>query len=216
MARSFDKYAFYAFYLAAVVLYVLQPKDPQAIQNPVDIYLVLAGVVLGLTLLAPQPVVEFARLKPSTITLRFIVVILPIMILSNSFLLWGQKILGDVQFVLRPFSLTYWINRCFFGGVRIFMEELIFRGLLLLPWVSKNVQVFWLANIAQSACFATLHAFVPVHPNFRLPFIIYAFILSIAFGWLNRKFNSLMPSWVIHCTNGVLSSWIFMNISGAL
>lgn len=145
MARLFDNYAFYAFYLAAVVLYVLQPKDPQAIQNIMPIYLVLAGAVIGLTLLAPEPVVEFARLKPSTVTWQFIVVILPIMILSNSFLYWGQKILADAQFVLRPFSLMYWINRCFFGGVRIFMEELIFRGFLLLPRASKNIKVFWLA-----------------------------------------------------------------------
>ena len=69
---------------------------------------------------------------------------------------------------------------------------------------SKKI-LFWLLNSSQALIFCYIHSLFVDELISKIVFGGYVFILSIYFGWLNRKFNSLLPSWIIHWMNGILA-----------
>jgi membrane protease YdiL (CAAX protease family) len=210
LLKFLNNYVFYAFYLVALMLYIMQPHDPQAFENTVNVYLGVVAVALVFPLLARTSLVNLAGLKPGKLTSRMILIILLVMLFSNCFAFWLKSSLLETHFVLRPFSALYLLNGVFFVGTRAFVEELIFRGFLLLPYFSTHNKAFWSANIAQAIFFTGIHALIPMPLLPRLLFIVFVLCWSFAIPWLNRKVGSLLPSWILHWTNGLLTAWILM------
>jgi membrane protease YdiL (CAAX protease family) len=213
LVKSFDNVAFYGFSLVVLVLILLQPNDPEATLNTVNVYLVVVAIAIVLPLVARSSIVELAGLRPSKLTSRMVVIILLLMLFSNCFAFWLKSMPPESPFVLRPFSILFLVNKVFFVGTRTFAEELIFRGFLLLPYFSANNKAFWRANLAQAVLFTSIHALIPMPLLPRLLFVVFVLFWSILSAWLNRKAGSLLPSWILHWTNGILSAWIFMQVT---
>ena len=101
------------------------------------------------------------------------------------------------------FDYNYAINFIIIHSVRVFGEELIFRGFLLTKDIKNNKTVFWILNILQASIFSYIHSFGFTDITLKISFTLYVFIFSILSGWINRKYNSLLPSWIIHQANGL-------------
>lgn len=91
----------------------------------------------------------------------------------------------------------------FLNSIRTFGEEFIFRGFLLIKEFKNNNLLFWLLNIAQALLFGFIHSSFVDELISKIIFGMYALLLSTYFGWLNRKFDSLLLSWIIHWMNGI-------------
>ncbi len=89
------------------------------------------------------------------------------------------------------------------NSIRTFGEEFIFRGFLLIKDIKNNNLLFWILNIVQALLFSLIHSLFVDDLLSKFIFGSYVLVLSIYFGWLNRKFNSLFLSWVIHWINGI-------------
>jgi membrane protease YdiL (CAAX protease family) len=93
----------------------------------------------------------------------------------------------------RLMSLAPWI--LLFVASNAFMEELLFRGLLLgryEPLIGK-----WLAIVSTALAFSLAHMQVTYAPNLR-GFLLVTLGLSIAWGWLMQKTGSLWGSVLFH------------------
>jgi membrane protease YdiL (CAAX protease family) len=101
-----------------------------------------------------------------------------------------------------PFSLLL-LGFFFFNSIRTFGEEFIFRAILLFKDFKRNNLFFWGLNFIQAFLFSLIHYYIADDLTSRIVFTVYVFFLSVYFGWLNRKFNSLIPSWTIHWMNGL-------------
>jgi membrane protease YdiL (CAAX protease family) len=101
-----------------------------------------------------------------------------------------------------PLSLLL-LSFIFFNSIRTFGEEFIFRAFLLIKVIQSNNVIFWCLNIVQAFLFSLIHYYIAHELTSKIIFGIYVFILSVYFGWLNRKFNSIIPSWTIHWMNGL-------------
>jgi len=209
LLKFFDEYGFYAFCLVALMLALVQPNSTESSQNTVKPYLGVVAITIILSSVARNSLIELAGLKSSKVTSRLILMILPVMLLFSCFGFWIKTALPEYHFVVRPFSFMFLINQIFFAGTRTFVEELIFRGFLLLPFFSANAKAFWGANLAQAILFTGIHAMIPMPLLIKLLFILFLFCMSVYLGWVNRKFKSLMPSWILHWTDGILSVWFF-------
>ncbi len=138
---------------------------------------------------------------------KLILFLIPTIVLSNSLLvLIKLHFVDDGMQANKDYLLLGFI---FFNSVRIFGEEIIFRGFLLIKSFKENNKVFWILNLGQAILFGFIHTFVADNWNGKIAIGIYAFAFSIYVGWLNRKFNSILPSWIIHWMNG-LHSLIFI------
>jgi len=91
----------------------------------------------------------------------------------------------------------------FVKSIRIFGEEILFRGILLIPEFKNSKNLFWRINIIQAVIFTTIHILFVEGLMNKLIFGLYALLISIYFGWLNRKFDSIIPSSIIHWMNGI-------------
>jgi membrane protease YdiL (CAAX protease family) len=91
----------------------------------------------------------------------------------------------------------------FFNSIRTFGEEFIFRAFLLIKVIHHNNFIFWGLNIVQAFLFSLIHYYFVNELSGKIVFGIYVFVLSAYFGLLNRKFNSVIPSWTIHWMNGL-------------
>jgi membrane protease YdiL (CAAX protease family) len=91
----------------------------------------------------------------------------------------------------------------FFNSIRTFGEELIFRAFLLIKDIQSNNLIFWSLNIVQAFLFSFIHYHFAHELTCKIVFGIYVFVLSVYFGWVNRKFDSIIPSWTIHWMNGL-------------
>jgi membrane protease YdiL (CAAX protease family) len=99
------------------------------------------------------------------------------------------------------FAFTFFV----FNTVRILGEETIFRGFLLVDNIRNNNKLFWILNFAQAALFCLIHSTFVHELTGKLVFTTYAFFIAFLMGWLNRKYNSILPSWLIHWCNGILN-----------
>ncbi|GEM_PF-2238769 len=88
--------------------------------------------------------------------------------------------------------------------IRIFCEELVFRGFLRIQYINSNARLFWFFNILQGLAFGLIH-WLFIDFTFKSAFFAYALILSVTMGWFNRKYKSLIPSFLIHWLNGIQS-----------
>ncbi len=95
------------------------------------------------------------------------------------------------------------VSSIVFSSIRIFGEELVFRGILLIKDISSNKTLFWTINIIQGLLFGLIHYYIGFDVANPFVFAVYVFVLSVYFGWVNRKFNSLIPGWTIHMMNGI-------------
>ena len=100
-------------------------------------------------------------------------------------------------------------------------EELWFRGIIQhkinnvrsLRFINPHFGIF-----LQSIMFGLIH-FLPIffgtdfQLSLKLWFFIYPFSIAIIIGYLNNRFKSLWPGWLIHYTNNLLSLILFAIIS---
>lgn len=140
----------------------------------------------------------------------FVFIIGLTMIVSNVLLFKIKTIFLNSESAYKNyFDYDYLYTFLIFNTVRIFGEELIFRGFLLIKEIKENNSLFWLLNFAQAALFALIHSFFIDEIIEKLVFTSYVFVFSVLVGWLNRKYSSLFPSWLIHLGNG-LQNFIFI------
>ncbi len=132
------------------------------------------------------------------------------MIVSNVLLFKIRTVFLDSGFAYKnSFDSDYLYTFLIFNTVRIFGEELIFRGFLLIKKIKENNSLFWLLNFTQAALFALLHSLFNDEIIGKLVFTSNVFVFSVLVGWLNRKYSSVLPSWFIHLGNG-LQNFIFI------
>jgi membrane protease YdiL (CAAX protease family) len=79
-------------------------------------------------------------------------------------------------------------------------EELWFRGLFLKKY-GKFLSPFS-ANILSAFIFASFHVQVQYTPAL-VPFLIFALILGLLFGYLMQKSGSLLPSTILHAGSDI-------------
>lgn len=130
--------------------------------------------------------------------------IIPAVALSNTLLALLQKFywINETQSINT--SLVFLIlNFLIFNSIRTFGEEFIFRAFLLVKEVNSSNAAFWVLNSVQAFLFSSIHFYFVIESDGRFIFGIYVFILSLFLGWMNRKFNSIVPSWIIHWINGL-------------
>lgn len=140
----------------------------------------------------------------------FVFIIGLTMIVSNVLLFKIKTIFLNSESAYKNyFDYDYLYTFLIFNTVRIFGEELIFRGFLLIKEIKENNSLFCLLNFAQAALFALIHSFFNDEIIEKLVFTSYVFVFSVLVGWLNRKYSSLFPSWLIHLGNG-LQNFIFI------
>jgi hypothetical protein len=130
---------------------------------------------------------------------------IPVIILSNLFLflIFKDTLITDAQDGKSDPIPILFLNFFFFNSIRIFGEEIIFRAFLLIKVIQRNSFIFWGLNIVQAFLFSLIHYYLANELSDKIAFGIYVFVLSAYFGWLNRKFNSVIPSWTIHWMNGL-------------
>jgi len=134
----------------------------------------------------------------------FVLMIGLTMIVSNVLLFKIKTIFLDSESAYKNyFDYDYLYTFLILNTVRIFGEELIFRGFLLIKEVKENNYWFWLLNFTQAALFAFIHSLFNDEIIGKLVFTGYIFVFTVLAGWLNRKFNSMLPSWLIHLGNGI-------------
>lgn len=130
---------------------------------------------------------------------------IPVIILSNLilFLIFKNSLVSEIQDSNSvPLSLLL-LSFFVFNSIRTFGEEFIFRAFLLIKDIKSNNAIFWILNIVQAFLFSLIHYYFAHEMTSKIVFGIYVFVLSVYFGWLNRKFNSIIPSWTIHWMNGL-------------
>jgi hypothetical protein len=69
--------------------------------------------------------------------------------------------------------------------------------------IKNNKTLFWFLNLSQSFLFCLIHTLVTDAVIAKIAIGLYVFTISVYFGWLNNKFNSILPSWMIHWMNGI-------------
>ena len=192
------------FPLLLVVSYAIQESHRSPDETSDVPWAVLIAIVLALIALTSRRS-PFRALGVTTekITARMLLSLLPLMVVSNACLFAMQKWIEGVDFYCSIANSRELWSAIFKGNVRTFGEELVFRGWLFLPGIRGRSTAFWIMNSVQSVAFALVHASIPNPPAFQITLSIFAFALAFLYGWLNRRFNSLVPSWTLHASNGL-------------
>ena len=197
--KYFLNYSIILFVICSYVLYLAFNK------KGLEIYYIIVAVIsiLGFTKysITKDLGLSFKLFKDRT----FFVYQIPVIILSNLilFLILRNSMVSEVQDSNKnPFSLLL-LGFFFFSSIRTFGEEFIFRAILLFKDFKRNNLFFWGLNFIQAFLFSLIHYYIADDLTSRIVFTVYVFFLSVYFGWLNRKFNSLIPSWTIHWMNGL-------------
>ncbi len=132
------------------------------------------------------------------------------------FNLWKILINQSNQISVGSTTLFLAKSNLFFSGIIVIfsgtlLEELWFRGLI--QYKLKSVKFPKQLNphfaiIFQSFLFGLIH-FIPIYygTNFQLKlkfwFFTYPTIIGLVLGYLNEKYQSLWPGWIIHYTNNL-------------
>lgn len=167
-------------------------------------YIITTGIVfLGFTKysITKDLGLSFKLLKDKT----FYFCLIPVIVLSNIILVLILKnySIREIQNSNSEPFYVFFISFLFFNSIRTFGEEFIFRAFLLIKNIQSNNLIFWLLNIVQAFLFSLIHYYLAHELTSKIIFEIYVFVLTLYFGWLNRKFNSIIPSWTIHWLNGL-------------
>ena len=195
-------YKHYIFMLLVAVSFMLRLTYSK---TGLEIYYIIATLIgiLGFTKYSfnKQLGLSFILLKNRSFYLYQI----PVIILSNLFLflIFKDSLITDAQDGKSDPLPILFLNFFFFNSIRTFGEEIIFRAFLLIKVIQRNNFIFWGLNIVQAFLFSLIHYYLANELSNKIAFGIYVFIISVYFGWLNRKFNSVIPSWTIHWMNGL-------------
>ena len=201
--KHFEKY--YKNYL--LILFVIGSYILSTIYRKTGLHIyyiiALAIIIIGFTkfTLIKDLGLSFAIFKNKNLYIFLI----PTVILSNILLFLIKKyfIGGEIQVETNDSILKLILGFLFLNSIRTFGEEILFRGMLLTPDFKKNKNIFWFINFSQAILFTAIHIlFVDGLMN-KLIFGLYVLLISIYFGWLNRKFDSIIPSSIIHWMNGI-------------
>ena len=199
LIKYFKNYIFILFVIGSFVLYLANNK------TGLEIYYIIAILIfiLGFTKYSIKQVLGLSSklLKDRT----FYYYLIPIILLSNLILIliFKNSLVSETQNSNSdPLSLLL-LSFFFFNSIRIFVEEFIFRAFLLIKEIQSNNLIFWSLNIVQAFLFSFIHYHFAHELTSKIIFGIYVFVLSVYFGWVNRKFNSIIPSWTIHWMNGL-------------
>jgi len=166
-------------------------------------YIIILGVFIVLKVRGFN-LIEIVQCTPKTVLIFITVSSFSIL----SLFLLETLILNKTWSIVKTIDQKILFTFLIFNPVRIFGEELIFRGFLLLKEIKTNNLLFWIFNILQSIIFATIHYFFMDTPDSRIIFFVIVFLLSIIFGVMNKKCSSLLPSFLIHWLNGLLDIFI--------
>ncbi len=135
--------------------------------------------------------------------------------LFDLFLKSGKGIsVGSVTVAIAKSNLFYLVIIVSFSGT--LLEELWFRGLI--QYKLKSLRFLRPLNphfaiVIQSTLFGLAH-FLPVYYGtnlsyaLKLWFFIYPFIVGLVNGYMNEKYHSLWPGWIIHYTNNVFAAFL--------
>jgi membrane protease YdiL (CAAX protease family) len=107
--------------------------------------------------------------------------------------------LGQGIPLARIVSWTPWI--LLFVLANGFMEELLFRGLFLKRF--EPMIGAWLSNLVIAVVFTAAHAQVTYTPDL-LVFLGVVFLLSLAWGYIMQKTDSLLASFLFHAGGDML------------
>jgi membrane protease YdiL (CAAX protease family) len=201
------RYFIVLYYLFLVALYFAtrdpkKPFDEQAIN-----YSVIVFVICGVLAAVKMSPVRLFGLSLDKLSGRLFLYILPVFLVSNVFLVILDLVLSGSAFKPRSFSMPALLNSLFpIGQIRAFGEELVFRGFLLSKTVSGDKRTFWAANVTQTLIFTSLHALIPMALGPKIVLILFVVTISILYGILNRRFQSLLPSAILHSTNGLIQN----------
>jgi membrane protease YdiL (CAAX protease family) len=82
------------------------------------------------------------------------------------------------------------------AGTNAFLEELLFRGLLM----SKLNIAFgpYLSTFLQAVIFASWHVGITYTPYVLVFVVLYVFPVGLLAGYLTRSSGSILPSWIFH------------------
>jgi len=197
--KYFKNYIFIFFVVSSYVLYLASNK------KGLEIYYIIATIIFILSF------TKFSVKKKLGLSLKllkdrtFYFYQIPVIILSNLilFLIFKNSLVDEAQNSNKDSLTLLLLSFFFFNSIRTFGEEFIFRAFLLFEVFKSNNLIFWGLNIIQAFLFSLIHYFFAHELTNQIVFGIYVFVISVYFGWLNRKFNSLIPSWTIHWMNGL-------------
>lgn len=88
--------------------------------------------------------------------------------------------------------------------VNAFLEEIFFRGFGFM--ILKKYTGFWAANIFSAVLFSVYH--IAIISSWFNPFLFILMILGLVacgmiFNYLDHKYNSIIPSWIVHFSANV-------------
>ena len=118
---------------------------------------------------------------------------------------------GSTSTALARSNVFYLAVIVVFSGT--FLEEIWFRGIIqtkvshirFMKKVNPHAAIF-----LQSVLFGLVH-YIPIHygtdlsVSIKIWFFVYPFLIGVVIGYLNEKYHSLWPGWIIHYTNNLLS-----------
>jgi len=203
------KYFLFLYYIFIVVFYLFTKEPGKSFEGNAVVYSIIIFVPFVIMSLVKVSPIKFFGLSLDKLKGKLLLWVLPFFLLNNFFFFFFYKTLLGEDFTVRSITL-FLILKYFFSTVHIrtFGEEFVFRGFLLSDKIKNNPKRFWIANFSQSLIFTSLHAIAPFPIIHRIIVVIFIFCLSLLWGVLNRKFNSLFPSWIIHSTGSVLRHFI--------
>ena len=201
------KYFLFLFYISIVMFHLFTKEPGESFDGNAigwSIIIFVPFVIMSLVKVSP---IKFFSLSLDKLTGKLFLCVLPFFLLNNFFFFY-KTLMGE-DFTVRSITLFLILKFLFTTiHIRTFGEEFVFRGFLLSDKIKNNPKRFWIANFSQSLIFTSLHAIAPLPIIHRIIVVIFTFCLSLLWGVLNRKFNSLFPSWIIHSTGSVLRHFI--------
>jgi membrane protease YdiL (CAAX protease family) len=204
MKSFLRKYFLVFIYLFIGSLYLLTRSPNKPLDKQAVIYSAVIFGTCGTLALAKRHPVRLLGLSWNCLSGKLFLAVLPVFLAANAFLIYFDSALSSGPPQVRPFTFLLLMKTIFpLGQIRAFGEEIIFRGFLLSQTLKNDEKTWWTVNILQAAVFTTLHALIPMPLLTKLVFIGFVFGLSIAYGLLNRRFQSLLPSAILHGTNGL-------------
>lgn len=203
-------------YLAVILLLDLLSRwkaGRPPLTGTMSIYLVVILVAFLMALAARRHPVDFFGLNPSRLAKGKLWPVLPVAVLSNLYLYLHLQHAEGEAFQLQPEpGRALWQYLTMSAHIRFFGEEIFFRGPLQ-AFHEKPLRIFWLANITQALIFAGIHAAFPNPWPWRGFFACFAFTISLLYGVLNRWSRSVLPGFLLHATNSILTGLILKSTS---
>jgi len=203
------KYFLFLYYISIVMFHLFTKEPGESFDGNAIVYSIIISVPFVIMSLVKISPIKFFGLSLDKLTGKLFLWILPFFLLNNLFFFIFYKTLLGEDFTVHSITLflilKYLLSTI---HIRTFGEEFIFRGFLLADKIGNNHKRFWIANFSQALIFTSLHTLTPLPIIYRIIVAIFTFCLSLLWGILNRKFNSLFPSWIIHSTGSVLRHFI--------